>query len=86
VDRTQPHCPNRVITQGAKGRIKKIARDKGKAQEVVKSEKAQEVSKKRKAYNDMLFISNENVQKHLCKRWGTGRGCKFFSETTVTAE
>ena len=31
VDRTQPPCPNRVIAQGTKGRIKKIARDKGKA-------------------------------------------------------
>nr|POE89702.1 protein tpr1 [Quercus suber] len=53
----QPHCPDRVITQGAKGRIKKIARDKRKAQEVVKFGKAMEVSNKRKTYNDMLFIS-----------------------------
>ena len=35
VERTQPISPNRVIRQGFRGRIKTIAREKGKAQEVV---------------------------------------------------
>ena len=35
VEQTQPLRPNRVIKQGVKGRMKKIAREKGKFQEVV---------------------------------------------------
>ena len=50
-----------MIKQGVRGRIKKIAREKGKVQEVVKSEQAQEVSKKCKVYDEMLFIFDEKV-------------------------
>ena len=57
----QPLSPSRMIKQGVRGRIKKIAREKGKVQKVVKSEQAQEVSKKRKVYDEMLFISDEKV-------------------------
>ena len=66
VERTQPLSPGRVLQQGVRGRIKKIAREKGKAQEVVKFEQAQEVSKKRKVYDEMLFISDKKVKKCLC--------------------
>ena len=43
-----------------------MARDKGKAQEFVNAEKAQEVSNKRKALIDVLFSSEEIAQKRLC--------------------
>ena len=87
VDRTQLPCPDRVIAQRTKGRIKKIAREKGKAQEVVKSERAQEVSKKRKFNNEMLLISDENVHKRLCANVGEQEGgANLFDETTVTVE
>ena len=36
--------------------LKKIAREKGKAQGVEKSEQAQEVSKKRKGNDEMFFL------------------------------
>ena len=61
VDRTKLFCPNRELTQGTKRKFKKMARDKGKVQESVGVEKAQEVSDKRKAYNDTLFIYEGNV-------------------------
>ena len=66
VDRTQPLCPDRGLTQGAKRKFKKLAREKRKVQETVKAKKAQEVSNKRKVYNDTLFISEGNIQKRLC--------------------
>ena len=40
VEKTQPISPNRVIRQGFRGRIKTIAREKGKAQEVSKKQKS----------------------------------------------
>ena len=66
VDRTQPLCPDRGLTQGAKRKFKKLARDKRKVQETVKAKKAQEVSNKRKALTDVLFASEETAQKRLC--------------------
>ena len=84
VERTQPLIPSRVLQQGVRRRIKKIAREKEKAQEVVKSEQVQEVSKKRKVYDEMLFISDKKVQKCLCAGKQKG-GVNFFAETTVTA-
>ena len=56
--------------------LKKIAREKGKAQGVEKSEQAQEVSKKRKGNDEMFFISDGKVQKRLCE--GKHEGVKFF--------
>ena len=49
------------------------------------SEKAQEVSNKRKALNDTLFISEEFSQKHLCID-EQGGNVTDFTETAVTAE
>nr|POE96858.1 hypothetical protein CFP56_49609 [Quercus suber] len=52
--------PGRMFKQAARGRIKNIAREKGKAQGVEKSEQAQEVSKKRKGNDEMcLFLMVE---------------------------
>ena len=64
---------------------KKIAREKGKAPGVEKSEQDPEVSKKRKGIDEMFFITDGRVQKHLCE--GKHEGVKFFfAETAVTAE
>ena len=52
---------------------------------MVKSEQAQEVSKKRKVYDEMLFISDKKVQKRLCAGEQKG-GVNFFAKTAVTAE
>ena len=54
---------------------------------MVKSEQAQEVSKKRKFNNEMLLISDENVHKRLCANVGEQEeGANLFDETTVTVE
>ena len=82
VDQTQPLCLDCGLTQGAKRKFKKMARDKGKVQETEKAEKAQEVSNKRKVYNDTLFISKGNVQKRLCVG-EQERGVNYFAETAV---
>ena len=47
------------------------------------AEKAQEVSNKRKAFNDTLFISKGNVQKRLCVGEQVGSD---FTKMAVTAE
>ena len=62
-----------------------MARDKGKAQEPVDAEKAQEVSNKRKALNDTLFSSEEFAQKRLCIG-EQGGNVTDFTKTVVTAE
>ena len=49
------------------------------------AEKAQEVSNKRKAFNDMLFISKGNVQKLLCVGEQVGSVIDF-TKMAVTAE
>ena len=49
------------------------------------AEKAQEVSNKRKAFNDTLFISKGNVQKRLCVGEQVGSVIDF-TEMAVTAE
>ena len=62
-----------------------MARDKGKAQQSVSAEKAQEVSNKRKALNDVVFSFEEFAQKRLC--FGEqGGNVNDFTETAVTAE
>ena len=49
------------------------------------AEKAQEVSNKRKALNDVLFSSEEFAQKRLC--FGEqGGNVNDFTEMAVTAE
>ena len=85
VEQTQPLRPNCVIKQGVKGRMKKIAREKGKFQEVVQSEQAQEVCKKRKVHDEMFSISDNKVQKRLCEG-EQGGSINLFAETAVTAE
>ena len=85
VDWTKLFCPDRGLTQGTKRKFKKMARDKGKVQESVGVEKAQEVSNKRKAYNDTLFIFEGNVQKRLCVG-EQDESVIDFTGTTVTAE
>ena len=52
---------------------------------MVKSEQAQEVSKKRKVYDEMLFISDKKVQKRLCAGEQKG-GVNFFAEMAMTVE
>ena len=80
-----PLCQERRLAQGIRRKFKRMARDKGKAQELVNAEKAQEVSNKRKALNDVLFSSEEIAQKHLC--FGEQGGNVYeLSETAVTAE
>ena len=62
-----------------------MARDKGKAQELVNVEKAQQVSNKRKPLNDVLFSYEEVAHKRLC--FGEqGGNVNEFTETVVTAE
>ena len=61
-----PLCQERGLAQGIRRKFKRMARDKGKAQELVNAEKAQEVSNKRKALNDVVFSSEEFAQKCLC--------------------
>ena len=85
VERTQPFCPNCMIKQGVRGRMKKIAREKGKFQEVVQSEQAQEVCKKRKVHDEMFSISDNKVQKHLCEG-EQGGSINLFAETAMTVE
>lgn len=46
---------------------KKIAREKGKAQDVELCGQAQEVSKKRKGNVEMLFKSEGRYQKRICE-------------------
>ena len=58
-ERAESICQERGLAQGTRRKFKRMARDKGKAQESVGAEKAQEVSNKRKALNDTLFISEE---------------------------
>ena len=65
--------------------MKKIAREKGKFQEVVQSEQAQEVCKKRKFHDEMFSISDNKIQKCLCKG-EQGGSINLFAETAVTAE
>lgn len=84
-ERAKPFCPNHGPTQGTRRKFKKMARDKGKVQESVGAEKAQEVSNKRKAFNDMLFISKGNVQKRLYVGEQVGSVIDF-TEMAVTAE
>ena len=84
-ERAKPFCPNRGPTQGTRRKFKKMARDKGKVQESVGAEKAQEVSNKRKAFNDTLFISKGNVQKRLCVGEQVGSVIDF-TKMAVTAE
>ncbi|XP_023874702.1 uncharacterized protein LOC111987231 [Quercus suber] len=84
LERTQPLSPGRISKQGVRGKIKKIAREKGKAHEVIKSEQGVEVSKKRKIFDDTFFISDRNIQKRLCEGEQEG-GVIFFDETAVTA-
>ena len=80
-----PLCQERGLAQAIRRKFKRMARDKGKAQEFVNAEKAQEVSNKRKALIDVLFSSEEIAQKRLC--FGEQGGNVYeFSETAVTAE
>ncbi|XP_065618457.1 uncharacterized protein LOC136062818 [Quercus suber] len=85
VDREQSQCPDHVVSQGAKRRFKRIARDKNKAQDMVKCEKAQEVSNKRKVFDNTLFMHDGNVQKRFCGGEKEGNE-NFFAEKAVTAE
>ena len=85
VEQTQPFRPNRVIKQGVKGKMKKIAREKGKFQEVVQSEQNQEVCKKRKLHDEIFSNSDNNVQKRLCEG-EKGGSINLFAETAVTAK
>ena len=53
----------------------------------MKSERAQEVSKKRKFNNEMLLISDENVHIRLYANVGEQEGgTNLFDETAVIAE
>ena len=74
-----------MIKQGVRGRMKKIAREKGKFQEVVQSENDQEVCKKRKVHDEMFSISDNKVQKLLCEG-EQGGSINLFDEMTVTTE
>ena len=56
--KVQQQDPDRMVKQVARGRIKIIVREKGKAQVVEKFGQAQEVSKKRKGNVEMLFKSD----------------------------
>ena len=49
------------------------------------AEKAQEVSNKRKVFNDMLFFSKGDVQKRLCVGEQVGSVIDF-TKMAVTAE
>ena len=62
-----------------------MAREKGKAQSVEKSEQAREVSKKIKINDEMLFICDDRVQKRFCEEKHEG-GVNSFAETAVTAK
>ena len=53
--KVQQQDPDRMVKQVARGRIKIIVREKGKAQVVEKFGQAQEVSKKRKGNVEMLL-------------------------------
>nr|POE70814.1 hypothetical protein CFP56_45450 [Quercus suber] len=85
VDRTQSQDSDQVVTQGVKRRIKRIAREKRKAQEVVKIEGVQEVSNKRKICYETLLLTEGNVQKRLCVDKQEG-DVNFLTKTAVTAE
>lgn len=50
-----------------------------------KSEQAREVSKKRKVNDDMLFVWDDRISKHLCEE-KHGDGVNSFTETVVTTE
>ena len=80
-----PLCQERGLAQTIRRKFKRMARDKGKAQESVNAEKAQEVSNKRKALTDVLFASEETAQKRLCFGEKGGNVYENF-ETAVTAE
>ena len=62
-----------------------MAREKGKTQNIEKSEQARKVSKKRKVNDDMLFVWDDRVQKRFCEE-KHGDGVNSFIETVVTAE
>ena len=84
-ERAESICQECGLAQGTRRKFKRMARDKGKAQESVSAEKAQEVSNKRKALNDILFSSEEFAQKRLCIG-EQGGNVTDFTETAVTAE
>ena len=62
-----------------------MAREKGKNQNMEKSEQAREVSRKRKVNDDMLFVWDDRVQNRFCEE-KLGDGVNSFTETVVTAE
>ena len=62
-----------------------MAREKGKTQNIEKSEQARKVSKKRKVNDDMLFVWDDRVQKRFCEG-KHGDGVNSFIETVVIAE
>ena len=84
-ERAESICQERGLAQGTRRKFKRMARDKGKAQESGSAEKAQEVSNKRKALNETLFSFEEFAQKRLCIG-EQGGNVTDFTETAVTAE
>ena len=82
---SQPQSRGWLCKRVVRGKIKSMAREKGKTQNIEKSEQAREVSKKRKVNYDMLFVWDDRVQKHFCEE-KHGDGVNSFIETVVTAE
>ena len=77
--------PGRLCKKVVRGKIKSMAREKGKAQSVEKSEQAREVSKKRKINDKMLFICDDRVQKRFCEEKHEG-GVNSFVKTAMTTK
>jgi len=78
--------PDQTKKPRAKGRLKKIAREKGKAQEVEILEQAQEVSKKKTCNIEMLIKSDGRAQKRICEGSYDRGGGDLLDETIVAAE
>ena len=82
---SQPQSPGRLCKRAIRGKIKSMAREKGKIQNIEKSEQARKVSKKRKVNDDMLFVWDNRVQKRFYEE-KHGDGVNSFNEMVVTAE
>ena len=74
--KVQQQDPDRMVKQAARGRIKIIVREKGKAQVVEKFGQAQEVSKKRKGNAEMFLKPDGRDQKRLCE--GENEGVNIY--------
>ena len=82
---SQLQSPSRLCKIAIRGKIKSMAREKGKSQIMEKSEQAREVSKKRKVNDDMLFVWDDRISKRFCEE-KHGHGVNSFTETAVTAK